>query len=181
MAYWPSMNRTETGVACLLRSLLAAMDLTGPEPANGRIQMTGANALWKTALIGDPVTAYVWNGAVVRVEDVGVSGDTSVAPELQDILVQGLLISGVVWIFTAAYFTARLWQIRTGRPDGWIHRLAPLGIPLALAALAFPGGAIFGENINELLASVTRIGVGVPAAYAPFQVYQWLQYRMAHR
>jgi len=81
--------------------------------------------LWRTLLgdrrsatAGDRATAIIWNGALVRIEDNGVDGDTSQAPGVQTVLVQGLRIASAVWILTSALFAARIAQSDPGREGG---------------------------------------------------------------
>lgn len=146
------------------------VDLTGAAPANGEIDMSGENAVWDVAAAGDAVTAFVWNGAVVRVEDAGVSGDTSMAPAMQSMLVQGFLISGFVWILVGVYVLLRLGDVR------WTRYLIPAGPPLFVALFSFPIGALIGHQTESLTAAVAW-GVGFIVFAALFQTYRWFRDR----
>jgi hypothetical protein len=146
------------------------VDLSGAAPANGEIDMAGQNALWNVAAAGDEVTAFVWNGAVVRVDDAGVSGDTSMAPGARSMLAQGFLISGVVWILVGVYTLLRLCDV------AWTRRLVPAGPSLLVALVSFPLGALIGDQ-SESLTAAMAFGIGFSAFAALFETYRWLRYR----
>lgn len=146
------------------------VDLSGAAPANGEIDMAGQNALWNVATAGDEVTAFVWNGAVARVEDAGVSGDTSMAPGMQSMLVQGFLISCAVWILVGGYVLLRLGDVT------WTRRLVPAGPPLFTALFSFPLGALVGDQSESLTVAVV-FGVGSVVFAALVQTFLWLRNR----
>jgi len=146
------------------------VDLSGAAPANGEIDMAGQDPLWNVALVGDEVTALVWNGAVVRIEDADVIGDTSMAPEVHSMLVQGFLISGVVWILAGAYVLLRLGDVM------WTRRLIPAGPPLFIALFSFPLGTLIGDQSASLTEAV-GFGVSLTVLAALVQTYVWFRDR----
>jgi hypothetical protein len=160
------------------KSPIYYVDLAGTAPAEGEVDLPGQTALWSSVSARDTGTAIVWNGAVVRIDDDnGVDGDTGEAPGVRTVLVQGLLISGVVWILATAVFAARIAQADRGREaGGWTRLLVPLEIPALLAMIFFPVGALIGQEHESLTVSV-GIGAGLTAAAVAFPVCSWLRNR----
>lgn len=146
------------------------VQLSGAAPANGHIQMAGQNALWNVARAGDEVTAFVRNRAVVRIEDAGVSGDTTAAPSMQSMLAEGFLISGVVWTLAALYLLLRVCGV------GWSRPLIAAGPLLFVAVISFPVGALIGHQ-SESLAVAMGTGLGIVAFAAVIQAFVWLRSR----
>lgn len=152
------------------------LDLSGAAPADGQIDLPGQTTLWYSATAGDSATAIVWNGAVVRIEDDGIEGDTIQAPGIHVVLVQGLLISGVVWIITSVLFAARIAAWSQSVDSGWARALPPLQMPAFLATIFFPFGALIGQTHESLNESVAT-GGGLTAFAAVWVAVSWLRHR----
>jgi len=152
------------------------VDVSGAAPADGQIDLPSQSALWNSATAGDSATAIVWDGVVTRIDDNGVDGDTSQAPGIRVVLVQGLLIAFAVWIIASAVFVARIAQSTRGDEEGWTRHLAPLEIPALLAAIFFPISAVIGQKSDSLIVSVA-VGGGLTALAGVYFVVSWRRNR----
>lgn len=162
------------------------LDLSGLAPADGAIDLPGQTALWNEAVAGDSATAIVWDGAVVRIEDEGiddsgdavieVSGDTSQAPGVRTVLIEGMLITAAVGVAASLVFALRIAQSHRGAVDGWTRLLVPLELPALLAPFCFAIGVLLGQR-NESLTEAVAVGAGLTAFASVILVFTWLRNR----
>lgn len=149
------------------------LDVSGAAPADGQIDLASQDALWNSATAGDSATAVVWNGAVVRIDDNGVVGDTSQAPYVRTLLVGGFLLAAAVWALVSALYTTRVVQTNRSDENGWTRHLVPLEIPALIAAICFPIGAMIGTQMESFTVSVAS-GAGLTAIACIFLLFRQL-------
>lgn len=152
------------------------LDLTGPQPADGRFDLPEESALWDSAESGDTVTAYVWNGAVVRILDGSAAGDTDNAPVVGITLNAALLASAGVCSLAFAVLLIRIVHVGRGDKDGWSRKLVPFN-PIALAAVfLFPIGTMAGSQFESIPISLL-CGAGFTSIAAIYILVNWLRTR----
>jgi hypothetical protein len=152
------------------------LDLAGPQPADGTIDLPRENALWDSAASGDTVTAIVWNGAVVSVIDGTVVGDTAAAPALQTTIFVALFASSVFWVLASAMFFLRMLQMDRGILASWSRVLVPLNLVAMAGIFLFPLGALPGSQWESAL-GVVLTGLALTAFGAIIVVVTWLRNR----
>ena len=152
------------------------LDLTGPQPADGRFDLPEESDLWGGAASGDTVTAYAWHGAVVRILDGSVAGDTDNAPAVGITRLAALLASAGVCSLAFAILLIRIVQVSHGHKHGWSRKLVPFNFFAMCAALFFPVGAIVGSQFESIPISLLG-GAGLTSIAAIYVLVIWLRTR----
>jgi hypothetical protein len=147
------------------RNPIYYLDLTGPQPADGRFNLPEESDLWDSAISGETVTAMVWNGAVVQIVDDSAAGDTDNAPAVAITQFAALLAFAGVCSLAFAMLLIRISQVAHGHRNGWSRKLVPFN-PVALAAVfLFPVGALAGVQF-ESISLALLCGAGLPSIAA---------------